>query len=225
MGEPSGRRFRRHEKRITALLDDPDLTGDLLLIAIALARHFDLRDGGDKEDVAGAALGMFPGDTQAVYVRVFKALRSDIRRYEVPPGGGPDGRNTCDAAMVTRDRCGKPASCGTIVWDPDTGEGRHLSACGQRDHRDWWKEQSKAAKAARQAAGDDFPRPPANTGGVLARHFPEIDWPNMWAHLDDDWEPHPEPVEPVQMPFEGLRLITGDGAGAGGPRAGLRVIE
>lgn len=52
-------------------------------------------------------------------------------------------------------------------------------------------------------------RPPANAGGVLARHIPEIDWEACWIKLDPEWTKPPE-VEPEEIPVAPrLRLILG----------------
>jgi hypothetical protein len=48
------------------------------------------------------------------------------------------------------------------------------------------------ARNAAELKANPAPVPPANTGGVLERHLPEIDWWKVWTHVDKSWSPPPE---------------------------------
>ena len=55
---------------------------------------------------------------------------------------------------------------------------------------DWWDARRAANEAARPARP---PLPAANLGGVLARHFPELNWPTVWTWASrGTWKEHPE---------------------------------
>jgi hypothetical protein len=202
---------------------DPDLTGPLLLIGLYWAERLYLDP--ERTTISGAetARAVF-GDVPAYRV-VFGGtewvlggagdlylaeLRKDIRRYcsTADPRNRPLGR-TCVAPMVRRDGpCGQPASTTVTAWmrDLDTGERYDLAYCAR--HRDWAEGQVRSNAAAWKALGGDQPTPPANTGGVLRRHLPEVGWEKLWRRLDEKWEPPPE-REPFVRPTLTV-LITDD---------------
>lgn len=203
----------RHNERVAAMLADHECVGELLLIGIAMARAIDLDDppfgagkklslrtfadrvyGGGRylADLAyPAPAGELRADSRPRW-RIADVLRADIRRYRPPVGGG----------HVTR--CGRPMSqkpagvCGRsahyqhvrLFTDPLSGEQTWIGACSYAAHKAWWLalKADNAAELARHPA----PIPPANTGGVLDRHLPEIDWWAIWRHLDPKWSPPPE---------------------------------
>jgi hypothetical protein len=96
-------------------------------------------------------------------------LDAAARTYRPPqPGYGED---RCRAPMTRRSGpCGRPRTCFGYLTDWATGEKTWLAACTRHD--DWSQEQRAANEAARPAHP---PLPAANHGGVLARHFPELD--------------------------------------------------
>lgn len=186
------------------MMQDPNLSGDTLLVGLVLAARadFGLKFKGLKQ----LALLAFPdGSDRANYWRAKKAFRDDIRRY-CPPIRSID--TSCGAPMVRRDgACGR-RSCSTgYLTDWATGEMTPHSACS-RHHAWWWNglEQNRLAKP------DVVPLPPANTGGHLRVHMPEYDWPRFWRALDPSWVEHPE-VKPWPKPT--LCLVLGDGAADG----------
>lgn len=101
--------------------------------------------------------------------------------------------------------CGQSASLRAMLTDATTGRKQWLAACSR--HRDWFEGRVRSNRAEVEVANPE--RPPANAGGVLARHIPEIDWEATWIKLDPTWTPPPE-VEPEEVPLTPrLRLVLG----------------
>ncbi len=220
--------FRAHEHRCQAMLADPDCVGELLLVGLAMARSVDLDwptpigDGYRLKDVARAVYGNIriytdlalpatPGwqerrfhATSGAYQRLLAVLRADIRRYTPTDSSLVD----CGRPRVRTDgTCGRPASPNHLrrLIDPATGERWWVGACSQTACKAWFAAVVEANRA--ECATHDVPVPAANTGGVLERHLPEIDWWKVWSHIDDKWSPPPE-AEPFHRPR--LQLILGD---------------
>ena len=100
--------------------------------------------------------------------------------------------------------CGRARSCYGYLTDWATGEQNWIAACTR--HRDWWNAQRAENEAARPARP---PVPAANHGGVLARHFPELPWPQVWTWATGGtWFEHPEERP---WPRPSLTLYVGDG--------------
>lgn len=196
--------LRRHDQRVQRMLDDPDCSGDLLLIGIALARHIDLGSarGSIKDAIAPV---MNDGSTYWWYA-VRATLRSDVRRFRPD-----DSRGACQAPMVRRDgACGRHGTNYRPYIDAETGERGWVAACGRAEHRAWMD--ARVALLRRlydeAAARDEVPVPPANTGGVLARHLPEVNWSAIWRRLDPEWTPAPEGEQRFAPPR--LQMVLGD---------------
>lgn len=145
-------------RAVETMLADPDLTGDQLLLGIALRHLF----------AAGTADATFK-DVMALTgwdrARLIRTLREDAPRYI--PDRSQAG--TCANPMIRRDGpCGKRASWKTLDFrDPDTGEITERGACSRH-----WPELQSAHRANRAdwlAAGS--PRPEPNTGGALPRYY------------------------------------------------------
>lgn len=205
--------LRTYQRCVARLMADPDVTGDLLLVGLWLARATILREpptttgsGWQLTDIASA---LYPpvdlpeitglGVTRPAYYgpdagRVERVLRDDIRRYDAwAEAGTPRGRfGPCAGPMARRPICGKPTSMGTFLTDIATGRRRMLGAC--RKHEAWYWAEVRRNRA--EVAGADVPAPPANAGGVLARYI-DIDWPALWRGIDPDWTP---PAEELARP-------------------------
>lgn len=186
--------------RIVRLIEDPEVSGDLLLLGVGLAAKLDF--GLDVGDFTFSTLGgrlwsSFTGDLSVWKTR--EAFRRDMRTYR-PPGFG--GR-TCTAPMVRRSgECGKGASSSGYLTDWATGEMRPVVACSR--HRSWFWDLTAANRAERP---DSPPLPCANYGGALVPHFPRIDWRKFWRRLDPSWVEHPE-TKPWPKPD--LTILLGD---------------
>jgi hypothetical protein len=110
--------------------------------------------------------------------------------------------------------CGRPRTRFGYLTDWATGDKTWLAACTRHD--DWWQAKRAANEADRPAHP---PLPAANHGGVLARHFPELDWPKLWTWASGGtWQQHPE-EKPRPKPSLILYLGVGErddtGADAG----------
>lgn len=207
MADPTYAQMRRHEKRLAAMIADPDLAGELLLLGIALARHV---DGIDPARVNREALEVIAETYLAVRLdkplwSLVQIVRKDIRRYDMH--AEPDantGSVPCMAPMQRREgHCGKRASRYSSFVDVDTGRRTLWGACSRKDHTAWWEQEWQA----NMQAAKDAPTPIANTGGVLARHLPEINWHKLYRWVDPNWTPPPEET-PWQRPT--LSLLPGD---------------
>lgn len=193
--------------RILRLLNDPELHGDLLLVGMAIAALRDFGSGKSKFHLFAADL--WPGRPDPVR-RLRWVLAGDVRTYK-PPEAARD----CQAPMQRRSGlCAQPGrevhtwrDNGTVLalmTDWVTGEYRPISACSR--HVPWAERTLRANEAAKS---EDPPLPLANSGGVLARHFPELNWYRLWANCDPFWQQHPE-VKPWPKPT--LEVVLGEGS-------------
>lgn len=216
--------LRAHERTTAALMADPQIVGDLLLVGLWLSRAIHLRTPAPTDDgswhLVDMARDVFPFVTRpAMFAngeythiqetgpdtwRVFGALKADIRRYDVwlDHPGGRGSFTPCGGPMIRRDVCGKRSVIGQFLTDPTTGRKAMIGACSR--HQDWYRGQCRDNRAALE--GVEVPRPPANAGGCLARHI-DIDWEALWLGLDREWTAPPELDSWVRPK---LKLLTGD---------------
>jgi len=186
------------------MIRDPELTGDLLLLALALdellvSREEQNRDPFGKRwtlDVEELARGQ-RRTHRGWWVKV--TIAADLPRYEPAQPAVPE----CVAPMVRREGpCGKRTTAwGFVDVDPETGEGRQVWLCGR--HRELGK-QFDARR--REWITNGRPSPPPNAGGVLRRYF-DGDWAMLyrWAAGCDPLEGEREMVPPKPV----LKLIQG----------------
>lgn len=211
--------LRRHHRRVSAMYEDRRLSGDTLLVALAIAHLVDCDrsghpDGGWSVSQVVQMLwptpehGHGPVWAERGKTLVMKVLTDDVPRY-LPPTVS----RSCTQLKADGVVCGaKPIRGGTLT-DPVSGEQVTARACGRHEKA------MSAALAANRAmlAGQDVPRPPANSGGLLAEHLPELGWPEFWARLD----PHYQPCSPARPVRPKLRVLPGaaDWAPVDGPVA------
>lgn len=188
--------LRRHTDKMLA---DPDLTGDLLLVALVIAA---------LTTEVGRVPVKWPGVAQRCgwsLARLRIVLSADVPRYEPPR----DGYGLCTAPMIRRTGpCGKRASESGYLIDPTTGVQTPWGRCAR--HR-----ADRSAALAHRDAYQQWrvqgePRPPANAGGVLPRHF-TTDWEQVWDWAAP-WRIRAEGAKPATPPRPVLRLITGGAA-------------
>lgn len=207
--DPSYTALRDYHRCTTSMLADPELTEDLLLIGLWLARavHLHIPDPTNAEwHLSDIAADLFPlrtkpamsgfghaeGQTTGRDVwKVFDLLKSDIRRYDARADQPrpPWARTPCSGPVVRRAECGKPSVTQGYFTDVNTGRRRLAGGC--RKHEQWFQAAWQENRAAVRDAAE-IPRPPANAGGKLARHLPDIDWPVLWRGLDKNWVAPPE---------------------------------
>lgn len=195
--------LKEYRKRVAAMLDDPECTGDLFAVGVSLLDFALLRETRDEKSwrfYADRVLDR-PGHVKHV-------LRGDIRRYDAVKDADAVGpARECGAPMIRRQGpCEQSATRRSLITDTITGRQQWLAGCLR--HEDWFNAQVRANQASLNDVAEAV-RPPANTGGVLARHIPEIDWESSWRKLDPKWTTPPE-VDPEPVPvFPKLRLVLG----------------
>lgn len=197
--------------RIVRMLDDPAVSGSLLLVGLAMAAQLDLRQKWIKPDeIARQAFGV---DNNYAQRKLRMVLREDIRRYVIPTGERAEHR--CQGPMPRAPFCRRSPTWRTTLGNWETGERSYLLACNK--HADWFQAVSRENLAAKP---EKVPLPPANTGGALRVHLPEINWPRVWRSVDSTWVEHPERTP---WPKPTLQLVMGDGLG-GGEAAALAPV-
>lgn len=198
--------------RIARMLDDPDLTGELLLVGVGFARFLDFGGipAGEKLNIKHVARCVWPGSRMRNW-SVQRTIADDARTYE-PPRRTGDGW-ICGAPMIRRDgACGRGTSYSRLITDWSTGEQSWLAACSRHVH---WYDQE--ARGNREAKPDRLVLPAANHGGLLARHIPEFGWPKIWHWATDGrWVELPE-VTPWRPPTFTLHLGDGETSPAARP--------
>ena len=182
--------MRDHHRRIEAMIADEECVGDLMLLGVALARWVDyhLPALAKGERLTWERLGrLVVKPSRSGSLEVKQILKRDIRRYDpITDAGSHFFQSRCGAPMIRRQGpCGGPSTRQVLVSDPDTGRKSWLSGCTR--HADWFTAQRIKSREVEPAR-----MPFANAGGVLARHFPDIDWPDLYRKLDPQWAPPPE---------------------------------
>lgn len=196
------RAIMARDERRRCMLNDPDLTGDTLLFALALDEVIATREEQGRRTLKNwvAEVAEMAHGTADYYRRYWgkKVIRDDFPRYE-PKGSA---RSRCVVPMVRREGvCGKSAQTGFLDHDPLTGDGEWVGLCAR--HRPVLEGYYDRRRAAWLRNGK--PCPPANTGGVLRRYF------------NADWDAIYQWARPGEEPMEGGREATP-------PRPRLRLI-
>jgi hypothetical protein len=201
---------------VAQMMADPDLTVNLLLVALALVDvlHDDDTTGGTtggtrrvKRTTWVQAVADRTGHAPRTVVHI---IASDFPRY-VPENTPAAGRpvtfdRPCPAPMVRRDTpCGRPGTHGSMDFDPATGRRWMIWVCNR--HAATYLPQVEARRRAWQANG--APTPPHNAGGILRRYFGG-NWDVIYA-----WA----------APYEAARATPGEGKLPTPPRPQLRLIQ
>lgn len=207
MPEPTTDALRAHERRIAGMLADPECVGELLLVGMAMARSVDLDDPpwGVRMSLAPIAWSVYGRFWQSPSMlvpdrtahghhhpckRLLDVFRYDRRRYEPADSDNP-WATFCERPMLRRSGvCGGSGSSGAWLIDPANGLRSYVGACSQPSCRRWIARMVE--RNAAELAAHPAPVPPANRGGVLERHLPEIDWWKVWRGVAKDWTPPPE---------------------------------
>lgn len=214
--------LRLYDKTCAALIADPDITGDLLLIGLWLARATVLDDPKPGEgrwstkaiarDLYGrgraysvTGMGMDSHVPSHHMVTVREALRKDLPRYD--PFIDNPGEDHCGAPMPRAPFCRRSVMSSGFSTDPDTGRMIPFAVCGRKDHQQWWRGQDRERRALLGELGDRVPKPPANTGGALQRHIRGIGWAKFYKLLDSRWEP---PAEGASTRKPSLKVVAND---------------
>lgn len=234
-----------YEQCVKRMLGDPECIGELLLVGIALARglhldepapvgpEFSLKTVGRQ--LYGNGNGFVGRDLLVPYddehgrtrypdkgwKRILSVIMADARRYE-PPGYGWRALACGRPRVRTAGECGRSVSYNLVrpVTDPLTGERDWVGSCTNKPCKAWLDQVIAANRA--ELAAHPAPRPAANTGGILERHLPELDWWKMWTGIDKTWSPPPE-AEPFHGPR--LTIVTGLADDDQEPAAGLAELR
>lgn len=212
--EPTFAKLRAYNRRLAGMLADPECVGEVLLVGMAMGRSLDLDDPGWGDDgsmpmkvIAERVYGrrqLPPQILGTVHLsergeiwprqRIRSVFYADRRRYSPDVDGDRSFHMvTCGRPMLRRDGlCDRPAAWDQRrrLTDPATGQRRRVGACSQAKCRQWYADLLE--RNAAELKAHPAPQPPANTGGVLERHLPEIDWWAVWRHVDPGWTPPPE---------------------------------
>lgn len=145
------------------LLQDPALTGDLLLFAIALAEVQQTTEYLTTKKWEPSLLNCLGWD----HHRLRGVIHKDVPRYE------PDlTRYGCAALLpVAKRRCGRGVGYQPRVYTSATGEWEYFPACSQ--HRDGVEKIARASRIDWERAGSPLPAP--NKGGALIPYFTNIE--------------------------------------------------
>jgi hypothetical protein len=199
-------------RTVAALMDDPDITGDLLLGAMWLARATILNEperGEGRWSLTAMALDLYgQGDSYSItglgvtrkvknhhVATLRQAFKRDIPRYDWQADNDvlwhPFGGYDCASPMIRRTGlCGQHATVWRNLTDAATGRVRVLAAC--RRHRPWLDGQLVRNREEVRALGEHLPKPAANAGGALPRHIHGVAWAKWWTALDPTWTPPAE---------------------------------
>lgn len=191
---------------VRVLMADPDLTGDLLLVALALCDYlYERRDGTGVKSAKRTNWVQGIADRTGIRANyVPHVIGKDFPRYE-PENWTDHAATLCRAPMVRRNGpCGQRATMWTLDFDPKTGRRWRAGACTR--HR---ATEMPAIDARRRAwIANGGPTPPHNAGGILARHFAGK-WDDIYA-----WA----------APHEARRATPGTGKAPTPPKPTLRLI-
>ena len=223
------------------MLADPECVGELLLVGLAMARSIDL---GDPEFASNGTMPMRviaeqvygrhylpspmllplqPRGDADPRRRLWDVFRQDRRRYDPDVDEGRRYRRlTCGRPMIRREGlCDRNASSQRRLTDPATGRRQWVGCCSQSACKRWFTDLLERNR--RELAANPPPTPAANTGGVLERHLPEVDWWVVWKQVDPGWCPPPE-GRPFGKPTLTV-IVGGDEPEMSVPRPALTVIE
>lgn len=176
------------------MYDDPDLTGDVLHFALALAETLTRPVGVGKAGWT-TELSLRVGG-RGEWARY--AIRQDLPRH-VPVGDG----NVCVGEMIRRPGlCGKSSTQRHWLRDPVTGEVTVVGSCSR--HHEALRRTENVTALAWVDAGK---RPgPQNAGGILERYF-TANWDKVYAWSSPTWTRPGTALEPPRRP--NLTLIRG----------------
>lgn len=211
----------RARDRLVAIASEPALDHQAKLFAFCLAAFLN-----ERRRVGMPATGwqsevgqrMYPPDsatfrTFGPWGLVHRAIATDIPRYEIPKV--PVSELRCVALKSRGPRAGLPCDNKAtghplLDRDPHSGEQRWIGYCRNHTHPELDKWRGQRYELWRE---NGCPNPPANLGGVLAKHFPEGAWSRhyAWAAGARPTPGHDDEPETQAAHRPQLSVITGDG--------------
>lgn len=199
---PDAERLAAYDQQVRRMVADPDMRGQVLAVGLALAWVY-REDGPFKTTIR-----RIEGVAKLQHHRVKEVIRDDAPRYE--PRWNPYGYE-CEAQMIRR-----PGLCGrktvyqfnSLNWEDGTRTERAFC----RRHESFGKrleaELGRRDLRLRLERGGP-PRPPANVGGLLQRHFPGVDWDKLYLWARPGWKPPERVPASYSTPVPALQLISG----------------
>ena len=166
---------RTYHDIVDDLFDDPECTGDLLLLCLAIAR---ISYADERGKVSIREIEKLTG---LITAQVKGIIRTDTPAYRPPP------RNRAYRCTVILPRakreCGRSSSYYGKLRD--AGDGTWVDAVGCSRHRDEVEAACRASWVAWTENGQPEPEP--NSGGILMRHFTAANWDHLysWANFRD----------------------------------------
>lgn len=160
-----GKRAKRYDVVAAELFDDPEINGDLLLLALGILEMSNRPEKGTIRRLAEIT-GFEVHKIKWVMAKDVPAFRPiDTKRY------------TCGVPLTRYPRpCGRNATLTSPIYDPETGTFVTERACSR--HRDTLWDASTASRRAWMENGSPTPAP--NSGGLLMKHF-RGDWDMLYS--------------------------------------------
>ena len=127
--------LRLYDKTCAALIADPDITGDLLLIGLWLARATVLNDpepGEGRWSTKAIAAAVYSRRQSGTFL-IREALRKDLPRYDPFVDNPREAR--CGAPMPRAPFCRRSVMSSGFHIDPGTGRMFPVAVCGRKDHQ------------------------------------------------------------------------------------------
>lgn len=184
------------------MYDDPDLTGDVLHFALALAETLTRADGVHRRGWTTELSQRVGG--RGEWARY--AIRQDLPRH-VPQGEGRD----CVGTMIRREGlCGQSSTQRHWLHNAITGEVTVVGSC-HRHHLELEQRQ----RVDMLAWVDAGKRPgPQNAGGILEGYF-TANWDKIYTWSSPYWTRPGTALEPPRRPTltlirGGLELVDGE---------------
>jgi len=235
-----------YDRCVTGMYDDPDLTGDLLIIGLYWARAVHLGTPSLDDIGRSTAKAIYGRAAHSTHLatsssnnyqrisaagtqRVWDVVRSDIRRY-IPDTSRAARcqrpiRSTPEQVKEFGESCGRLTSGEAFrprFVDPVNGIRYSIGCCSTPRCVAWWNE--LLARNRAEAEANCPPEPFANSGGILARHLPDLDWELIYQALDPTWVP-PNEAEQWRPPTLTVIVDIDHEDSADVPRPALRVVK
>ena len=185
----------KFEKMVRQMLEDDELRGNQLLLAIALAEAVTSGNRAGTKWMTAVRESLGVGQDWIKWT-----LAEDRPRYE-PRTEYP---LSCRGQMIRRPGlCEQRGTNRYWLWDPDTGYREEIGACSR--HR--VEVQILVDHRRHQWIAAGKPQPPGNKGGILEKYF-SADWDKIYTWASPRWERPPAGMIRTDIrPL--LRLIPG----------------
>lgn len=163
--------LRPTTSRRAALLADPLLRRDLLLIALVWDHLLDTKPGETIRTKEVAQMTGLP------YREILRQMADDVPRYKPP-----DTPELCQYVGPRGGRCNRRAARSRALRDADDGTITWVTACYDPTHEAW--ADRKVALHDDLLGARTPPKPAYNTRSRIAHHFEDrLDFPTWWVMI------------------------------------------